>query len=82
MCACPSFLPYKTGPERKCAVALLAARKGCTWQMVHYTCKRDKRYAQDLPIFRRRNVHIECGSSKGTNIALLAGSNKKQSINI
>jgi hypothetical protein len=76
MCACPSFLSYKTGPEHKCAVALQAAREGFTWQMVHYMCKRDKRYAQYLPIFRRRNVQTECGSSKGTNIALLAGSNK------
>jgi hypothetical protein len=50
--------------------------------MVHYTCKLDNRFAQDLPIFRRRNVHIEFGSSKEPNIALLAGSNKKQSRNI
>jgi len=44
-CACPSYRSYKIGPERKCAVALQAAREDFTWQTAHYTCKWDKRYA-------------------------------------
>jgi hypothetical protein len=45
VCVCPSYKSYKIGPERKCAVALQAAREVSTWQTVHYTCKRDKLYA-------------------------------------
>jgi len=45
VCSCPSNQSYKIGLDRKCAVALEAATEGCTWRKLHYTRKRDKRYA-------------------------------------